>query len=119
MPQSPMRLVLIESPFAGDRDRNRAYLEAAAADCKSRGEAYYASHAFYTQFLDDDVPEDRAWGIAAGLAWGAKADATVVYADLGISRGMDEGIKLAKLCGRIIETRFLPGWAQPAREKGK
>lgn len=105
-----MRLVIIESPFAGDRERNRAYLEAAAADCKARGEAYYASHAFYTQFLDDDDPEDRAWGIAAGLAWGAKADATVVYMDLGVSRGMKEGIKHAEASNRPVYYRSLPGW---------
>lgn len=105
-----MRLVLIESPFAGDRVRNRRYLEACAADCKRRGEAYYASHAFYTQFLDDDVPEERAWGIEAGLAWGARADATVVYEDLGISRGMQLGIQNAVDAGRTVEYRSIPGW---------
>lgn len=106
-----MRLVLIESPFSGDRERNMRYLKAAAADCRRRGEAYYASHAFYTQFLDDDVPEERAWGIEAGLAWGAKADATVVYDDLGISRGMALGIDRAKSEGRPVYFRSLPEWS--------
>ena len=107
-----MKRVLIESPFAGNRKLNRAYLEAIAADCKRRDEAYFASHAFYTQFLDDDLPEERAWGIAAGLAWGEKADLTVVYTDLGISDGMRKGINHAKSVGRPIKFRSLDLWTK-------
>ena len=34
-------------------------------------------------------------GIDAGLAWGVEAEATVVYVDHGISRGMQYGIERA------------------------
>lgn len=44
-----MRLVIIESPFAGDVVRNLRYLRACMRDCLRRGEAPYASHALYTQ----------------------------------------------------------------------
>lgn len=112
-----MKRVLIESPFKGDRAKNARYLRAAAADCKARGEAYFASHAFYTQFLDDDDSEERAWGIEAGLAWGACAHATVVYADLGLSSGMLLGIERAEAEGRPVETRYLGGeWAWRVQE---
>lgn len=52
---SRMILVIIESPYAGDVDRNLEYLRAAMRDCLKRGEAPFASHALYTQpgVLDD------------------------------------------------------------------
>jgi len=111
-----MRLVVIESPFAGDaptRLRNIAYLRAAMRDCLMRGEAPFASHGLYTQIgvLDDDVPSERALGISAGFHWGAKADATVVYSDLGITEGMRAGIANAISLGRPVEYRSLPEWA--------
>ena len=111
-----MRLVLIESPFAGDVERNLAYLRAAMRDCLLRGEAPFASHALYTQpgVLDDDKAEERALGIEAGLAWGARADATVVYVDRGISSGMQQGIARAHAEGRPVERRTLPGWERAA-----
>ncbi len=103
-------LVLVESPFAGDRERNIRYLKAAMRDCIERGEAPFASHMLYTQFLDDDIPDQRETGIECGLAWGRHAKKTVVYDDLGISRGMQFGIDRANAEDRHIEYRTLPGW---------
>jgi hypothetical protein len=81
-------------------------------NCLLRGEAPFASHALYTQpgVLDDGKPDERGRGIQAGFCWGAKADATVVYADLGVSEGMKRGIEDASLEGRRVEFRTLPGW---------
>jgi len=122
-----MRLVVIESPFAGknrghwpesdwERERNVNYARAAMHDCLRRGEAPIASHLLYTQpgVLNDNKPEERKLGIEAGLLWGAQAEATVVYADLGISAGMQQGIERAEADGRLIETRTLldPGPGQ-------
>lgn len=107
--------VLVESPYAGDVERNLRYLRAAMHDCLLRGEAPYASHALYTQpgVLDDDVPAERELGIEAGLLWGACAEKTVVYTDCGMSRGMRYGIERAEKEGRPIEYRSLPGWDTP------
>lgn len=110
-----MRLVIIESPFAGrgttatDRERNVEYGRRAMADCLRRGEAPFASHLLYTLpgVLDDDVPDERRLGIEAGLAWGERADATVVYEDLGVSDGMALGIERARRAGRPVEYRSL------------
>lgn len=104
-----MRLVIIESPYAGDVERNVAYAKEAVRDCLARGEAPYASHLFFTQagLLDDTVPEQRTLGIEAGLAWGAMAEATVVYTDLGMTSGMLLGIDRASLVGRPVEYRSL------------
>ena len=57
--------------------------------------------------LNDDIPEERALGIHAGLVWGKNAKKTVVYTDLGISSGMERGIKRAKEEGRTVEYREL------------
>lgn len=104
-----MRLVILESPFAGDVTQNVDYAQRAMHDCLLRGEAPFASHLLYTQpnVLDDAVPGERALGIEAGLCWGAKADATVVYMDRGISNGMRLGIERAEREGRTVEYRTL------------
>lgn len=116
-----MRLVIVESPYAGDPaavERNIAYARAAMHDCLSRGEAPFASHLLYTQpgVLNDSVPTERRLGIAAGLEWGRAADATVVYTDLGETLGMIEGVGRANLCGRPVEYRQLPEWLVPGLE---
>lgn len=51
--------VLIESPYAGDVERNIHYAREAVLDCLKRGEAPYASHLFFPQVLDDLKPEER------------------------------------------------------------
>ncbi len=50
-----MRRAIIESPFAGDVERNVRYARAAMRDCLMRRETPYASHLLYTQegVLDD------------------------------------------------------------------
>lgn len=104
-----MRLVVIESPYAGDIAMNTAYARACLRDSLLRGEAPLASHLLYTQanVLRDHVLAERQLGIAAGLAWGAVADATVLYIDHGITAGMRQGWKHAEDNGRIIERRVL------------
>ena len=87
-----MRLVIIESPYAGDIPANLAYLDRCILDCLSRGEAPFASHRLYVTALDDADPVEREQGIQAGFAWRSAAAATVVYLDRGISRGMQYGI---------------------------
>lgn len=104
-----MRLVILESPYAGDIEANVEYARACMRDSLSRGEAPIASHLLYTQpgILRDEVPTERQWGIDAGLAWAAKAEATVVYVDRGISSGMKYGIANAERTGRPVEVRTI------------
>ena len=106
-----MRLVVIESPYAGDVERNLRYGRACMADCLARGEAPYASHLLYTQpgVLDDNVPGERKLGIAAGFAWREKAEWVVFYLDLGWSNGMKDAENLARAEGSKVEYRFLGG----------
>lgn len=103
------KLVIIESPFAGDVHRNIEYARLALKDALDRGEAPFASHLLYTQpgVLNDLVPAERKLGIEAGLAWGQAADLTAVYFDLGISEGMRQGIARAQAEGRPVEYRSI------------
>jgi len=104
-----VRLVILESPYAGDIEANVRYAREAMADCLRRGDAPFASHLIYTQpgVLRDEIAVERQLGIDAGLAWGEKAGATVVYTDLGTSRGMEYGIAAAIKAGRPIEFRSI------------
>jgi hypothetical protein len=107
-----MRLVYLESPYAGNVELNLRYARAAAKDCLLRGEAPFVSHLLYTQdgILDDTIQLERRHGIEAGFCWAMKAEATVVYADMGISPGMAEGVMRATAAGRPVEYRYIPGW---------
>jgi hypothetical protein len=93
----PVKLVVIESPYAGDVERNLRYLRACLRDSLLRGEAPFASHGLYTQagVLDDLVRADREMGMHAGWAWMQRADLVAVYEDFGISSGMRRGIAMA------------------------
>ena len=103
------RLVVIESPFAGG-GRRISYALAALRDSLDRGEAPIASHLLYPQVLDDNKPDDRKQGMEAGWAWLARAELVACYTDLGISKGMRDGIERAKAAGVEVEERRVPGW---------
>jgi hypothetical protein len=70
-----------------------------------------ADQALRTRFprkvLDDNNEAERALGIAAGLAWSAKADAVVVYTDHGVSADVQLGIDRPVREGRPVEYRRL------------
>lgn len=86
-----MILVILESPYAGDIERNVGYARMCMRDSLSRGESPIASHLLYTQdgILNDDIPEERQLGIDAGLAWKKVAEKHVFYVDYGYSKGME------------------------------
>jgi len=102
-------LVIIETPFAGDVEKNLKYARKCMRDCFMRGEFPFVSHLLYTQegILDDTIPEERKLGINAGLTWGKNASKTIVYTDLGITEGMNQGIERAKKEGREVDMREL------------
>ena len=123
------KLVLVESPFSfkhADENqrrlgllRNMTYARAALHDCFTRGELPWCSHLLYTQLgiLNDDVPQERAMGIEAGLEWGRCASLSAFYIDLGISQGMELGLSAALDAKRTCDTkRRLPGWENALSE---
>ena len=120
--ETTMQRVVIESPFKTIRYRlkdgtilgcnelgNLQYARAAAHDCLVKhNEAPWGSHLLYTQpgILDDAIPEERMFGIQAGLVWSALADKCVIYIGRGLSEGVRKyGIPGAEKAGIPIEYR--------------
>lgn len=104
-----MKRVIIESPYAGDVERNLEYGRACLRDSLMRGESPIASHLLLTQqgVLDDIYPTERRLGIKAVLAWCEVSDGTVVYADYGVSAGMLQGIDRAQALDKPVEYRHI------------
>lgn len=102
-----MKLVIIESPYAGDVPVNLGYLAECLKDSIKRGEAPFASHAIYPLCLDDKIKEERIKGIVCGYQWMAQADIVAVYTDLGMSPGMQAAVDRAKDLNKVIEYRSL------------
>lgn len=102
-----MRRVIVESPYAGDVEKNVAYARRCLRDCLVRNEAPLASHLLYTQVLNDNDDTERTYGIEAGLSWVEYAEACVVYVDRGVSKGMAAGIAAAREAGVPVEFRWL------------
>lgn len=99
--------VIIESPYKGDVKRNLAYLNALMLDCLKRDEAPIASHKLYTDILNDNNPEERKFGIEAGLVWSSVAEKIVVGTNFGVSEGMYLAIEHHMKNGVPIEYRSL------------
>ena len=99
--------VILESPYAGDIERNVEYARKCVKDSLLRGEAPIASHLLYTQdgILDDDIQSERRLGIDAGHAWRFVAKKFVFYTDYGWSKGMDKALQLVKAMGAEFEFR--------------
>ena len=103
------KLVYLESPYAGDVEKNIKYARLCMKDSLDRGEYPFASHLLYTQenILNDNDPVERTLGIVSGFAFAKLCSKTVLYADLGISNGMMLGIEDAIKNKRTIEVRYL------------
>ncbi len=102
-----MTRVVIESPYAGEVERNIGYAKRCLLDSLRRGEAPFASHLLYTLVLDDDLEEQREQGITAGFTWLSVADLCAVYTDLGMSGGMARAVERARKTGVRVEFRRL------------
>jgi hypothetical protein len=91
--------VIMESPFAGNVERNVHYAKALMHKLAHEGYAPSASHLLYTQSLDDTLEFDRNLGINKGLDYAHNKD-SIIGIDLGISTGMKYGVKRAINEGR-------------------
>lgn len=107
------RCVCIESPLAGDTERNVRYADACMLDALERGEAPFLGHLLYPRVLDDAASEHRDAGIEAHVSWLLRADVVVAYVDFGITNGMKLAIERAHHERIAVEERRLgPNWEQ-------
>jgi hypothetical protein len=98
-------MVVLESPYAGDVDENKAYAALMTLALAGCGLAAYASHLHLTSFLDDRIPAHRALGIEVGLGIAEAASAVYFGTDLGWSSGMRAAYDVHRR-----RTRPIPGY---------
>jgi hypothetical protein len=98
----------LESPYKGNVARNIRYAQFAAREMMFRyGEAAFASHLFYTQFMDDEIPTERQLGVRSSIVWARAVRSIAVYADFGITDGMRAAIESARDSQHVIQFRNL------------
>jgi hypothetical protein len=102
-------IVVVESPYAGEVAANVEYAKLACRDCVARGEVPFASHLFFTLFLDDNDPDERRLGIDGGYAMWWQASKIVFYIDRGWSPAMSQALERARTTMHEIEYRSLEG----------
>lgn len=95
------KFIYVASPYAGDIDNNVRFAQNACAAVLKAGGHPYAPHLYITQILRDDVPEERAAGLATGLAFLTRCDELWVFGPR-ISTGMKGEIEEAKRLGMPI-----------------
>lgn len=98
-----MRKVYICSPYraknGAELDRNIDYAQALTKQAIEAGLAPITPHLYMTQCLNEDKPEERAAGMAAGLALLKSCDFVIVGVKYGISEGMSAEIAAADAAG--------------------
>lgn len=91
-----MKRIYVCSRLAGDIENNiekaKVYARFVAKTC---GAIPIAPHIYFTQFLDDTVPEERAFGTMAGLMLLSDCDELWYFGD-SVSGGMIREIIAAK-----------------------
>ena len=98
-----MRKVYICSPYrakdGAQLDRNIDYAQALTKQAIEAGLAPITPHLYMTQCLNEDKPEERAAGMAAGLTLLKSCDFVIVGVKCGISEGMSAEIAAADAAG--------------------
>ena len=98
-----MRKVYICSPYrakdGAQLDRNIDYAKALTKRALEAGLAPITPHLYMTQCLNEDKPEERAAGMAAGLTLLKSCDFVIVGVKYGISEGMSAEIAAADAAG--------------------
>lgn len=98
-----MRKVYICSPYraadSAQLDRNIDYAQALTKQAIEAGLAPITPHLYMTQCLNEDKPEERAAGMAAGLTLLKSCDFVIVGVKYGISEGMSAEIAEADAAG--------------------
>lgn len=98
-----MNVVIIESPYSGDIERNIRYAQEAMTDSRKRGEIPIVPHLLWTQhhlapnyFVHDNDPKYEVCGRETSInhikELRRRADKVVFYIDYGYSSGMEIGL---------------------------
>lgn len=101
-----MKIVYICSPYrakdGAELDRNIDYAQQLTRQALEAGLAPITPHLYMTQCMDDKKPEERARGMAAGLALLKGCDFVIAGVKYGITEGMDREIHTANMLGIAV-----------------
>lgn len=84
--------IYVASPYRGETSeivrRNVRYVLDICREIAYMGHYPFAPHLHDPQFLEDNVPKERAMGLASGKAWLEACDGVIFFIDRGMSDGM-------------------------------
>lgn len=92
-------LVYVCSPYRGEIRRNKEYARELTKAALNSGFAPVTVHLYLTEVLDDNKPQERSRGMAAGRDIMRQCKYILIGDKYGISEGMKEEITLAALKG--------------------
>lgn len=93
-----MKLIYIASPYAGCIESNTEFARKACRYVIEQSHAFFAPHLFYPAILDENILEQRQFGLDMGLIILSKCDELWVCGER-ISPGMQAEIALAEQLG--------------------
>lgn len=95
------KLVYICSPYRGEVERNLQYARELTRVALDNGFVLVTPHLYLTQVVNDEVPEEREKGMAAGKELLKHCKYILIGSKYGLSVGMLEEIELAQKCKTI------------------
>jgi len=115
----PKKLVYICSPLRGDIERNIIKAQSYCREAVELGVIPIAPHVYFTQFLNDLIPEERKIGMELGIELLKKCDEVWVYGIQNQSEGMKAEIELAKELGIPVRDAAEVYQSSPERRSGR
>jgi hypothetical protein len=95
-------MIYVCSPYRGEVATNVAFAKRCCLEVTKAGKVPFAPHLFFTQFLDDNLPDERELGISCGLHVLSLCSEIWVFGDK-ISDGMLAEIDFAEQNGIVVQ----------------
>lgn len=95
-------LLYVCSPYRGDTKRNKEYARKLTRAAINNGFVPVTVHLYLTEVTDDQNPEERSRGMAAGMKILENCKYILIGNKYGISDGMKAEMTLAALKGIFI-----------------
>ncbi len=110
-----MKMTYICSPCRGDYEKNIIKAQEYCREAFLEGLLPIAPHVYFTQFMDDEKPEERERGLLCGLQLLRYCQSIRVYG-CRVSAGMYNEIQLAGVLGIELEVYGPPEFVERVQE---
>lgn len=95
-------LLYVCSPYRGDTKRNKEYARKLTRAAINNGFVPVTVHLYLTEVTDDQNPEERSRGMAAGMKILENCKYILIGNKYGVSDGMKAEMTLAALKGKVM-----------------